>query len=564
GDVLEHLVQRLQSEVADTRAIVFDLENRLNAAESSNRHIVDELKVLLADAEETLVDSDESDSEQESVAPSSKPGSGSGSEEDSNIVYNRICGALQTLITEAQSALSRTSTAPSVSSSIIPNLDRRRPCRHLMPRLLLQSSAGQQQSSTDSVAEFTDDGECSCSCISHSSPRTSRRSSISHTRPDRDKAGPYQSLSSSAPLPSSSYMTKWQQPRPGRNVYSKMMWREKQSEQYERYRRSCDRVSLELEMLFNDTILDTEEPMDDCLFLSPISTTATSSVPLNSASSIADQDASQPTVPFTGSNLRSTVGADRISSSSHPRSRAERFQRIYQTQLLGPQVRTQQLQFHQQQRQRLGGRTNSYTRSRLSPSSPRSMTISSSHRTLSSSSQSRRFRSQGVGSSRPQSIFMQLYSLWKHTWLRRRMMHVLTESLELMLILWVVLKLSEASLAWMGIQMTKGGPRVWLTYIYGDRESAGASVAKELYEKIKRDGFRLKQSQLQDRREKQVVSNEFATTEAAMKAVGLLPSTPFTPAGMVWAPVGKMLEHAVSGLVLAYLSDYVRRIVKKL
>ncbi|KAG0332311.1 hypothetical protein BG004_001311, partial [Podila humilis] len=48
GDMLEHLVQRLQSEVADTRAIVHDLESRLNAAENSNKHIVQELKVLLA------------------------------------------------------------------------------------------------------------------------------------------------------------------------------------------------------------------------------------------------------------------------------------------------------------------------------------------------------------------------------------------------------------------------------------------------------------------------------------------------------------------------------------
>ncbi|KAG0311498.1 hypothetical protein BGZ97_011830, partial [Linnemannia gamsii] len=48
GDVLEHLVQKLQSEVADTRAVVSDLETRLNAAEHSNKHIVEELKMLLA------------------------------------------------------------------------------------------------------------------------------------------------------------------------------------------------------------------------------------------------------------------------------------------------------------------------------------------------------------------------------------------------------------------------------------------------------------------------------------------------------------------------------------
>ncbi|KAG0363979.1 hypothetical protein BG005_000011 [Podila minutissima] len=48
-DVLEHQVQRLQTQVAETRAIVAELETRLNLAEWSNRHIVEELKMLLAE-----------------------------------------------------------------------------------------------------------------------------------------------------------------------------------------------------------------------------------------------------------------------------------------------------------------------------------------------------------------------------------------------------------------------------------------------------------------------------------------------------------------------------------
>ncbi|KAF9322958.1 hypothetical protein BGZ91_003924 [Linnemannia elongata] len=49
GDVLEHLVQQLQSEVKGTRATVSELETKLNLAEHSNRRIVEELKMLLAE-----------------------------------------------------------------------------------------------------------------------------------------------------------------------------------------------------------------------------------------------------------------------------------------------------------------------------------------------------------------------------------------------------------------------------------------------------------------------------------------------------------------------------------
>ncbi|KAF9570465.1 hypothetical protein EC968_001801 [Mortierella alpina] len=48
GDVLQHLVQTLQSEVKDSQATVYELESRLNMAEHSNRLIVEELKTLLA------------------------------------------------------------------------------------------------------------------------------------------------------------------------------------------------------------------------------------------------------------------------------------------------------------------------------------------------------------------------------------------------------------------------------------------------------------------------------------------------------------------------------------
>ncbi|KAF9966647.1 hypothetical protein BGZ70_001682 [Mortierella alpina] len=48
GDILQHLVHTLQSEVKDSQATVYELESRLNMAEHSNRLIVEELKTLLA------------------------------------------------------------------------------------------------------------------------------------------------------------------------------------------------------------------------------------------------------------------------------------------------------------------------------------------------------------------------------------------------------------------------------------------------------------------------------------------------------------------------------------
>ncbi|KAG0212049.1 hypothetical protein BGX28_006947 [Mortierella sp. GBA30] len=276
GDVLEHQVQKLQSEVADTRAIVFDLESRLNAAESSNKYIVEELKMLLADTEGTLVGSDDSDSGDSFVAGSKH---GSGSDEDPNVVYNRICHALQILISEAQTALVRNTTTSPLPLDL----------------------------------------SCQSSC------RTSRRNSVNPT------------------------------------------------------------------------------------------------------------------------------------------------------------------------------------------------------------------------------------------WLRKRLMHVLTGSLEIMLILWVILKLSEVSMKWIGIRMMKGGPQAWLMYIYGDRDGAG-SAAKELYEKIRRDGLRLRQMETWRQKESELLMQDFIASEATSG----IPRTPFTPAGMIWAPAKRMIAHAVSGVVLAYLSDRARSIARKL
>ncbi|KAG0262720.1 hypothetical protein BG011_009850 [Mortierella polycephala] len=506
GDVLGHLVQKLQSEVADTRAVVSDLENRLNAAENSNKHIVEELKMLLADAEGTLVGTDDSDSGN-SLVPT--PKHRATMVEDSNIVYNRICHALQALISEAQSALVHTTPTTPSSSSI-----GRRPCIHQHG---LRQPQGQQTlqlpGTTDQVhGLFTDDGEYSQGDrCGYSSCWTSRRSSVNPARTDRSSL--YQSP------PSASSSTTRLPPHLRSNAFSRMLWKEKQQEQYERYRRSCDRVSLELQLLLNDT-------MDADLY-----------------------DEIPRTTSMSESNATGQPRPSQRRKAEDPRLRsaeADMLQRRYQMQVLSPRIRPRQqplpFQRHRHERER-------------SMRTMHSRQLSMESR----SSKGRFFRDQSVGASRTQNVFMQLYRLWKQTWLRRRLMHVLTGSLEIMLILWVVLKLSEISLAWIGIQALKGGAQTWLAYIYGDRAGAG-STAKELYKKIRQDGLRMRQVGSRQRQESKAWMQDFIVSEAASG----LPTTPFTASGMVWVPVRRALAHAVSGIVLAYLSDRKRYIAMKL
>jgi hypothetical protein len=166
---------------------------------------------------------------------------------------------------------------------------------------------------------------------------------------------------------------------------------------------------------------------------------------------------------------------------------------------------------------------------------------------------------------------MQLYGLWKQTWLRRRIMHILTSSLEVGLILWVIFKLGEASLSLMGIPLLKGGPQTWLLYVYGDRQGPGSTVAKELYEKIRRDGLKLRQVHMRRAaRESEQLMQDFVASEAASGLAGLGPGglpvskTPFSAAGMVWGPMQRMITHAATGFVLAYLADHGKRLSKKL
>ncbi|KAK3843181.1 MAG: LOW QUALITY PROTEIN: hypothetical protein J3R72DRAFT_441007 [Linnemannia gamsii] len=576
GDVIEHLVQKLQSEVANTRAAVSDLETRLNAAEHSNKHIVEELKMLLADAEGTLVGSDDSDSGGESEVVSSKHGSGS--EDENNIVYNRICNALQALITDAQSALVRNPSSVLLAPE-------RGPCRHQqhhanrLKQLTQSQSQGLQGQSipglliddSEVLNNSNSNGRNLGDTCSHSSCRTSRRSSINIPRTERSLfhlrvASP----SSAASVTSSSSRVSRSSIK---SAYSRIIWKEKQLEQYERYRRSCDRVSLELEMLLNDTLMDTDyaDDYNPLAALFPLLTESPFTPTLPAATGAAAAHPLSTTPEGSTAGNKAQPRRNGRAEALRPGSRAEKMQRSFQAQFLSPQVHTSRSHTHLYEYQ---GHYQQYQQQKPPSTYLRFRSNNSSARPLSRQQQQqqpRHFRNQGVGASRSQSLLMQLYGLWKQTWLRRRIMHILTGSLEVGLILWVIFKLGEASLSFMGVPLLKGGPQTWLLYVYGDRQGPGSTVAKELYEKIRRDGLKLRQVHLRRARESGQLMQEFVAAEAA--ASGLVggvagsvgkPLTPFSAAGMVWGPMLRMVTHAATGFVLAFLVDHGKRLSKKL
>ncbi|KAF9974908.1 hypothetical protein BGZ73_001607 [Actinomortierella ambigua] len=281
-DVLELLVQKLQSEIADTRATVLDLENRLTAAECTNKHIVEELKMLLADAEGTLIGSDDSDGGHGTAGSVSKT-----VEEDANVVYNRICNALQTLITDAQAALARTSTSATGTSSASGSTHALpltcsasgqcscQPYQHRLystsGNLLLPDGGSSMHSKASSISSRTDlrghavddkdhpyhqhDHHHYHNSNSLQPPPSSRGSRLTTRRSSLAPPHLYVARGSSSSLypsaPVYQYLATATQQQS--EEFSRIRWKEKQQEQYERYRRSCDRVTLELELLLRDT-----------------------------------------------------------------------------------------------------------------------------------------------------------------------------------------------------------------------------------------------------------------------------------------------------------------------
>jgi hypothetical protein len=261
----------------------------------------------------------------------------------------------------------------------------------------------------------------------------------------------------------------------------------------------------------------------------------------------------------TGLRLTRFAGSHdhkKIVTAAPSLSKAERVQRKYQAQVLGSQVRARR---RRREEIEFSTTTSSFSPSyTLEPSTRDRCTTEPHHR---------HFKSQGVGPS-PSSdnILVQLYRLWKQSWLRTRIMHVLTGSLEMMLILWVVFKLSEISLRLMGLptrllnETMNQGPQEWLASIYGYRHSAGASAAKELYKRIRQEGLTQRARRILRERESEALLLDHIKAETAPG----MPTRHFSPAGMLWGPAGNALAHVISGVVLAYLSDRAKGLSKRL
>ncbi|KAG0039509.1 hypothetical protein BGZ82_007904 [Podila clonocystis] len=406
-------------------------------------------------AEGTLVGSDEFGSENGETTVSHRHTH----DEDVNVIYNRICVVLQSLILDAEKALQRTSISVA-SSCQCPNCDEINH-RHLPPRP--HPSLYLSDSSFDSKRFWV---------------RPAQRTQ--HTmRP---------SLYSS------------------NSDYSRILWQQKQHEQHERYRKSYNRINQELEIGLVEARIVPTGSESDSSFYGPVSLSSpSSSSPSSSASS------TQPSSPISyrpgvlKAPLKSSIKG-RLSSDSEASSE--------------PRRKKNQVQF-----------VDSDEVPKRRPSrSPRRV--------------QRRYKSQAVGSNSSTNIVMQLYGLWKQTWLRTRIMHVLTGSVEIMVVVFVLIRSVKASLTWVGLR--SWAEVDWFSWLYGQRDS-GAS-AKELYEKIKRDGQQWRHVQLRQIKE----------PEAPEAATSLL-----SPVRIVYGPAKKALKDVATGAALAYVSDNVWRLIKK-
>ncbi|KAF9311854.1 hypothetical protein BG003_006899 [Podila horticola] len=408
-------------------------------------------------AEGTLVGSDECGSESGETTNFPRHAQ----DEDVNVIYNRICVVLQSLILDAQKALQRTSISVA-SSCQCPNCDEINH-HHLLPRP--HPSLYLSESSFDSE-RFWD----------HPTPRTQQYT----MRP---------SLYS------------------GNNDYSRILWQQKQQEQHERYRKSCSRLNQELDIGLVDARVVTGSESDSSFYGSISLASPSSSSPPSSASST--QPSSPISISYRPGVLRAPLKSSikgRFSSDSEASSE--------------PRRKKNQVQFVDSDE----------TPKRRPSRSPRRV--------------QRRYKSQAVGSNSSTNIVMQLYGLWKQTWLRTRIMHVLTGSVEIMVVVFVLIRSVKASLSWVGLQ--SWAEMDWFSWLYGHRDS-GAS-AKELYEKIKRDGLQWRHVQLRQIKE----------PEAPEAATSLL-----SPARVVYGPAKKALKDVAAGAALAYVSDNVWRLIKK-
>ncbi|KAG0243550.1 hypothetical protein BGX31_010604 [Mortierella sp. GBA43] len=512
-DVLEKLVQTLESEVKDTRATVLELEGRLNLAEHSNRHIVEELKMLLADAEVTLRNA-------------GKTGNGTSSthrkvnDEDSNAVYNRICVALQQLIDEAQFALQKNSAAKQPSST---NGDAPGPPPY-------EESSSSEWSNVE-LHDRTMNRQHSEHDLER---RRSPKNSLTLLNLDKVHNGPdvHQLHNSS---PTSFYSST--------DEVSRMYWKQKHEEQHDRYRKSCHRLTLELEGSLYSIGTDSDD--SEASWRSYRRPRA--SMP-SSAQSTAPSTPTTPTVPLQGI----------LRSSKKDGARRERLKKKYQVQFLNPDIpeptrrdsaESTTVYRHRPQSRQPSPPPQEQQQQKQKQGEPQQQ----QHQVQ---VQQRQYTSRSVGSNSSRGVLIQLYDLWQQTWLRTRIMRVITGSVEIVIIIWVVVKASRMTLTWFGMQPSS--LTQWVTYIYGNRQGAGTG-AKEIYDKIRRDGLQMRQIKARSLKEPEALVEDLVAGGAALAS-----STGISPSNLIYGPAKRVAAHAVTGIALAFISDGARRLVRKL
>ncbi|KAF9956081.1 hypothetical protein BGZ72_003060 [Mortierella alpina] len=478
GDVLQHLVHTLQSEVKDSQATVYELESRLNMAEHSNRLIIEELKTLLASANGSMISQPASHNDRTRIT---RRGTSS-DDDDSAAAYNRICFALQSLINAAQSAVQNDQTIALDSSSI-----------KLEERNAQHPSAPQLSPWMDSL----EDPGSSMYLASRSSPKNSL-TLLHSTRVDYALDN---SLPEFSPMPFYS----------GTDEVSKIYWRQKHEEQHDRYRKSCQRLTLELEGRYLGTTTESDDSETGLTLMRRSQTSRPSSA--------------QSSVPSTPTTPNQPLQSILRSSQKTARLKKKR-----QVQFLNADIKVETSQ-----------------ESESSESTP--VLYRKQQR-----QKQRQYTDRSVGSTHSRGVVMQLYELWQQTWLRTRIMHVITGSVEVVIIIWVVIRASRATLTWFGVQ--PASVKEWLTFIYGHRDSAGAS-AKELYAAIRRDGLQLRQIKAWNRKEPEALVGDLVAGAVASTSL-------ISPSVMVYGPAKKVMAHAVTGVALALFSDGARRLLRKL
>ncbi|KAF8942841.1 hypothetical protein BGZ47_006082 [Haplosporangium gracile] len=456
---------------------------------------------------------------------------GSVSDDDLNNVYNRICIALQALIDDAQSALQKNSMA----KHICPNPGEEGATCHCQAATLPISSP----SSTPNLPLHIAPGYDSTLQDSPLACRGSPRNSTTLLKPIKVENQDIHDFAMYGPTPLYA----------GTDEVSRMLWKQKHEEQHDRYRKSCHRLTLELDGRFLSTDSDDSEASSFDLLRrsrhrpSPSTQSSRSSTPSTPTTPIVPNTPTIPTTP-----TRPLQGILRSSKNT------ERLKKKCQVQFLNADIEGARSRDRESSPRPLHRPTRSSTKHqqdkqqqkllpRQEPEPQQAVLRQYTHRSVS------------VGSNSSRGVVLQLYDLWQQTWLRTRIMHVITGSVEIIIIIWVVLKASQATLTWFGVKPKNMSE--WLMFIYGQRDTAG-SQAKELYAKVRRDGIRMRQVKAFTQKEpEELVEDLVAGVTASTN--GLM-----SPSAIVYGPAKKIVAHAVTGVALAFISDGARRLLRKL